>query len=279
MESTAQATTGSATVEGRLWGARADAFTTMEPRMLALYEAVLDDDAADIAPGTRLLDVGCGAGRFMVLAAQRGAAVSGIDAAEPLIDIARERLPEAVLRVGDMEALPWGDASFDVVVGLDAFSFANDPVRALREATRVSVGGAPVVIAAWGRRDHCESAGYFTALAGLASSPSPRSVDPFAFSEPGALEAFAATCNLTSVRRQEVLCVWAFPDESEALTALTSTGLAVGAIQKAGQERTEDAIRDAIAPYRMTDGGYRLENQFSYVIARVGARSGKGHSS
>lgn len=269
MGNTAEAATGPATVEGKLWGARADAFATMEPRMLALYEAVLDDPDAGIAPGTRLLDIGCGAGRFMVLASQRGATVSGIDAAAPLIALARERLPEADLRVGDMEALPYNDDSFDVVVGLDAFSFAADPVRALREAARVGVERAPVVVAAWGRRDHCEAAGYFTALAGLAASSSPRSTDPFAFSEPGALEAFGATCDLTSIRRQEVLCVWAFPDESEVLTALTSTGLAVRAIQEAGEERVEDAIRDAIAPYRTTDGGFRLENQFSYVIARA----------
>ena len=244
---------GSATVEGRLWGSRARDFTTLEPKMIALYESALE--GLDIAAGTRLLDVGCGAGLFLRLAAQRGATVSGIDAAGPLIEIARERLPDADLTVGEMEALPYADDSFDVVTGFNAFEFAADPVHALREAGRVACYGAPIVIATWGRLDQCEAAGYAEALGGLF--------------EPGALQGFAARGGLTPGERHDVFCVWSFPDDEELLRALKSTGFAVKAIGDAGEERVADDILGAVAPYRTIDGGYRLENVFTYVVAQA----------
>ena len=88
-----------AIVEGQLWGA-GPRLRHQEPNFIALYEAVLDE--LEIGRATRLLDVGCGAGLFLKLAEQRGATVSGIDAAAPLIEIARERTPAAELVVGEM---------------------------------------------------------------------------------------------------------------------------------------------------------------------------------
>ena len=75
------------------------------------------------------------------IAAARGAAVSGFDAAEAMLAIARERVPAGDFRVADLEAMPFSDASFDVVTGFNAFQFAGDPVRALSEARRVARPG------------------------------------------------------------------------------------------------------------------------------------------
>lgn len=66
-----------------------------------------------------MLEVGCGSGVFLRAAADRGARVSGLDASEALLEIARSRVPEADLRVGDMQFLPYGDDSFDVVAGFN----------------------------------------------------------------------------------------------------------------------------------------------------------------
>jgi SAM-dependent methyltransferase len=72
-------------------------------------------------PGdARVLEVGCGTGVFLQAAADRGAAVYGLDASEALLELARERVPEADLCLGDLEALPYED----------------DLVGALREAGR-----------------------------------------------------------------------------------------------------------------------------------------------
>ena len=55
---------------------------------------------------------------------------SGSTLAETLIEFARTRLPDADLRVGEMEALPYEDDSFDLVTGFNSFFFANDIVAA-----------------------------------------------------------------------------------------------------------------------------------------------------
>jgi SAM-dependent methyltransferase len=148
MTTTLQMRTGSFTVQGQLRGERAHDFATQEPKVSALYEAVLDE--LEIGGETRLLDVGCGAGLFLKLAEQRGASVSGLDAASPMIEIARERAPRAELAVGEMEQLPFADRSFDGVTGFNSFQFAANPGSALAEAARVGTADAPVVIATLG---------------------------------------------------------------------------------------------------------------------------------
>jgi len=70
---------GSATAQGRLWSARArDWAEVQEATLLPLFDAIAD--GLGIGAGTRVLDVGCGAGRFLRRAADRGADVAGLDA-------------------------------------------------------------------------------------------------------------------------------------------------------------------------------------------------------
>ena len=95
-------TTHTSQSNGRLWGARArDWADVQEGQCAAAYHAVLAH--AGVGPGTRHLDVGCGAGMAAMLSAARGATVAGIDAAEALLDIARERTPGGDFRHGDLE--------------------------------------------------------------------------------------------------------------------------------------------------------------------------------
>src|SRR5438270_6406346 len=134
MSSTTQ--TGTAAIEGRLWSVRADDWVTIQERQVApAYEAALD--ALRVGPSTRLLDAGCSAGMFLRLAADRGADVTGLDACESLLAHARSRVPGAEIRQGELEQLPYADASFDVVTGFSSFQFAARPAVALSEARRV----------------------------------------------------------------------------------------------------------------------------------------------
>jgi cyclopropane fatty-acyl-phospholipid synthase-like methyltransferase len=115
-----------AQIQRRLWGTDPQAWADLaEAHNTPLFEAVLD--AAGVGPGIRLLDIGCGSGLTLVLAAERGAIPSGIDISPGLLNIARGRLPHADLREADMASLPFGDAAFDAVTGVNAFQFAGDP--------------------------------------------------------------------------------------------------------------------------------------------------------
>ena len=134
-----------AAIHGPRWGARAADWATLAaPFSAPAWEAVAE--ATGIGAGTRVLDVGCGSGEFCRLAAARGAVVSGIDAAEGMIDVARRQVTAADLRVGAMESLPWDDDSFDLVCAFNSLQFAADPIVVLAEATRVVRRGGQVAL-------------------------------------------------------------------------------------------------------------------------------------
>src|SRR5438876_12359115 len=96
---TEHAVAGSAGIQGQLWGARARDWSELqEPVQRPLYDAVFR--AINLGPGTRLLDVGCGSGLACAIAAEQGATVTGLDAADALVAIARARSPSADLRFG-----------------------------------------------------------------------------------------------------------------------------------------------------------------------------------
>ena len=133
-----------------IWAEQPDAWARIEEQQLPTYEAVLNATGL----GAAVLDVGCGTGVFLRLCADRGASVSGIDATEDLLARARSRVPEADLRLGDMQALPFRDDAFDLVTGFTSFFYADDVVAALREAARVSRDR--VVVHTFGHPERCD---------------------------------------------------------------------------------------------------------------------------
>ena len=98
--------------------------------------------------GDRLLDVACGSGLALELAHLRGAACAGIDASQRLVAVARDRNPSADIRVGDMHALPWDDATFDVVTSFrGVWGTTADVVGEIR---RVLIPGGRIGLTVWG---------------------------------------------------------------------------------------------------------------------------------
>jgi SAM-dependent methyltransferase len=121
-------------------------------RMLAVYRRE-DYPQLQLAPGARVLDVGCGAGEVCVeLAAQVGAAgsVAGIDPSAAMIEAARQRtagvVPPINLRVASIYAVPFADASFDAVRAERVFQHLEDPDAGLREMVRVTRPGGRVMV-------------------------------------------------------------------------------------------------------------------------------------
>jgi SAM-dependent methyltransferase len=220
-----------------------------------------------LEPGGRVLDVGCGVGAFLRLVAEGGAAPHGIDASAALIALARRRLPDADLRVGEMEELPWDDDTFDLVTGFNSFFFADDMVAALREAGRVARPGAPVVVQVWGRHDRCDLAPMKElARPFLPSRPAGAAPDPD-LSAPGALESLAARAGLTPTTTFDTAWTLEYPDADTLGRALVAVA---GLARLAGPAREEGlraAIADGLAAYRTPDGRYRLSNEFRFLIA------------
>jgi SAM-dependent methyltransferase len=235
-----------------------------EPAQSGLYPPVFD--AACVGDETKLLDVGCASGVAAAIAHDRGARVSGIDAAAALIEIAHERVPGAELRLGEIEQPPYANAVFDVVTGFNAFQYAADPIRALREARRVTAAGGAVVIVTWGQPEDCEATAYLKALGSMLPPPPPGAPGPFALSAPGALEGLASEAGLTPRGAHEVATRWQYPDRETALRGLLAAGPAVKAIDAAGEEPVAAAVTEAISPFRTAAGSYAIENTWRYLI-------------
>lgn len=106
-----------------------------------------------IRPGTRLLDVACGDGNTTLPAAHAGASVTGLDLAPYLIERAKERAKEqnidATFDVGDVEAMPYPDASFDMVISMFGAMFAPRPEVTAGEMVRVCRPGGLIAMANW----------------------------------------------------------------------------------------------------------------------------------
>ncbi|HEX5621598.1 MAG TPA: class I SAM-dependent methyltransferase [Solirubrobacteraceae bacterium] len=237
------------------WSARAEAWATHWARLAEPARAALLA-AADVGPGTRLLDVGCGSGELCAAAAERGAVVAGIDAAEGMLAISRRRVPDGDLRVGAIETLPWADASFDVVTAVNALQFADDFGDALREAARVARPGGVVAVCNWARRADSALLGVFDRIDPPDAGSAPRP----AIGEPGALEERARAAGLEPVAAAEVDVPWEAPDLATLVVAI---------VDGSGFDATPDTIGRAAAPFRRDDGSYRFENRFRYVIARA----------
>ena len=263
---------GSATRWGPLFGARAAAWAeTWEGSAgwgTPVYEHVLEQ--AKIGSGSRVLDCGCGAGRFARMAADRGASVAGIDASAELIDIAAERVLEGDFRVGDIEALPWENDSFDLVTGFSAFQFADDKVRALREARRVSRGSVAVVIPT--RAPESGIAAVFKPVFPLFAEDALASMKEsgmFALSEPGKLEDVLAAAGLTAYEDEELECSIVFEDVDTAELAFMGAGPTQLAIKNSGEATVAEAVRSALEPLTDADGRVLLPAWYLAVLARA----------
>jgi SAM-dependent methyltransferase len=107
----------------------------------------------DIQPATRVLDLACGAGQLSVMAARLGAIVTGLDLAPNSLEQARVRASAENLNIdfveGDVESLPYADASFDLVVSLIGAMFAPRPTLVASEMLRVCRPGGRIAMGNW----------------------------------------------------------------------------------------------------------------------------------
>ncbi|MBZ5602919.1 MAG: class I SAM-dependent methyltransferase [Acidobacteriia bacterium] len=242
---------------GKLWGVEAqDWLDIQEKKSPALWNPVLD--LAQVSPGTTILDAGCGTGGAAVLAQRRGAIVSGCDASEEMLAIARSRLPEADLRVAELENLPYPDRSFDVVLAINSLQFAPDPAKAADELARVAKHRVAVVV--WAV-EHCEQKAIFDAILALFEKP-PRGRGVFALSEPGQLEALFP--NSTT---HEIDCAFEYPSLDIALRGQMAAGPSQRVVEIFGKEKVETAVREALKRFVQPGGSVKMQNRFRCLIA------------
>jgi SAM-dependent methyltransferase len=258
---------GSAGRWGPLWGARPRDWALSEDQQIPSYEEALR--RVGLERGQRVLDIGCGVGAFLRLVAGRGARPYGLDASDALAELARTRVPDADVRVGEMENLPYEDDTFDLVTGFNSFFFANDIVAALREAGRVAKPGAAVVIQVWGPHERRDLEAMM-AIAHPYLPPRPPDAPPEPeYWRPGALEDVATRAGLEPWEAFDLSWAYEFPDEETLGRALMAPAGIATLVGPEREAEVRDAIVEGLASYRTPEGWYRLENEFHFLTARA----------
>ena len=214
------------------WGRKAVDFAALgEPGACREYVAMHHRLGVDA--GDRLLDVACGSGLAIELARLRGASCSGIDASARLVAVARDRNPGCDIRVGDMHALPWDPASFDVVTSFRGIWGTTPEV--VGEIFRVLRPGGRAGITVWG---HLKASAGVWALAPFRLAAEEKVGNQAAMvslGRPGAGEQLLESHGFLDVERLAVPFAWEFADPELYARALAAMGPAYEAIQNVGE--------------------------------------------
>jgi SAM-dependent methyltransferase len=256
--------------------ARARDWSEIQERMLVpLYEAVYE--RLEVGPATRLLGLGCGSGLSLLMAAARGAAVTGVDASPERMSLARERLlprtgPEARLVDGSPRdtAVP-GAPGYTLVTAFEPIGcLAGDSEGLgglLAEATPLAQRGAAVVLAGWGPPERCATASVMRVATKLAEPL--RTSGSWRPACRDDLEDVAQRAGLRPDGSGRVACPFGYADVDSAVRGLKSTGLFDAAMTATDQVQVDKELTEALHPHRRQDGTVWMPNVFRYLIART----------
>ena len=236
-----------------------------EPQNRLVFDTLLDLTATGL--GTRLLDIACGSGYAAALAAARGAEVTGVDITPGMLEIARERTPNGTFVEGEMDALPFPDSQFDVVMSVNGFQFALDPATAFAEAARVLVSGGRLAAATFAEPERNEGTALHLAMKMLVDEPADDGYAPYALSSlDGLLHAVQDAAGLRLTDVGETTLAWTYPDTETTVRALLASAGGARASRVAGEQRVREAIEAALEPFRDPTGGVSIQNVFRHVV-------------
>jgi SAM-dependent methyltransferase len=261
---------GSATIQGSLWNHNPSGWNIQERLHIPIFEAMLT--AANVSVGTRFLDAGCGTGTASVLAAARGAIVTGIDAAEGLIAYVSKAVPDGSFTVGDIQSFDFPDESFDVVFAANSVQYAEDPLAALGEFKRVCKKGGTVVACLFGPPEGIDYKAVFAA-AKAAMPPSPADAKPggpFALSAPGILEALFKESGFDITDTGKANCPFTYDNFEQKWKYSLGAGPFQGMMKVIGAIKMKQALQLGCKDFTNEDGNIVFPtNEFIYVAGKA----------
>jgi SAM-dependent methyltransferase len=247
--------------EERGWQAAASAYAE---HWSALTSQAIDPllDAAAVAPGMRVLDVGTGSGDAAARAVERGAAATGVDVSAAMVEIASQRYSAATFVQASAAQLPFADNSFDAAVGNIVIQHIGEPERAARELARVVASDGGVALSTW---DAPERSPFFAALLGAiadADVPSPSEVPAgpsfFQFADDEAFCSLLEDAGFVGLEITAITVDFRLRSTEELLTALAEGTVRTGALVRAADDKQRDRVRESlearIEPWRRGSG-------------------------
>ncbi|GGT49670.1 methyltransferase domain-containing protein [Streptomyces purpureus] len=264
--------------------ARARDWAEIQERMLVpLYEAVYGH--LDVGAGTRLLGLGCGSGLALLLAAGRGAQVTGVDSDHARVELARERLRPGpgdggrrdarLVAGGPADAVDPASPPYTLITAFHPIGCtAGDEEELAPTLAAVSAAaerGSAVVLTAWGPPERCATSAVMRVAAKLAERMRARrrGTGGWRPAQRDALEEIAAGAGLRPDGSGRVACPFGYADMTSAVRGLLSTGAFDAAVAATDQRQVEKELTEALHPHVRRDGTVWMPNVFRYLIART----------
>ncbi|GAA4898795.1 hypothetical protein GCM10023237_17030 [Streptomyces coeruleoprunus] len=257
--------------------------------LVPLYEAVYEH--LEVGTGTRLLGLGCGSGLALLMAAARGAQVTGVDTDQARVDLARERLlpdPGATQGGGrrtsgptlqtkllyggpDEAAADTTRPAYNLVTAFQPIGCtagdADGLVPTLTAAVRLAERGSAVVLAGWGPPERCATSGVLRVAGRLTERL--RTGGGWRPALRDDLEEVAGRAGLHPDGSGRVACPFGYADTDSAVRGLLSTGLFDAAVEASDLATVEKEITEALHPHIRQDGTVWMPNVFRYLVARI----------
>lgn len=261
---------------------RARDWAEIQERMLApLYEAVYE--RLEVGTGTRLLSLGCGSGLALLIAAGRGARVTGVDTDPDRLALARARLlPDPGNEAGTgsghrrlldgdpSEAAPADGTPYNLLTAFTPIGCSSGDaeglVSALRSAVPLAARGSTVVLTGWGPPERCATAPVLRVADRLSDgAPTPRT-DGWRVARRDDLEEVAFRAGLKPDGSGRVACPFGYADMDSAVRGLLSTRLFDAAVRVTDRAQVEKEVTQALHPHRRRDGTIWMPNVFRYLV-------------
>jgi SAM-dependent methyltransferase len=265
-----------AQMEGPHYAAEAERYDDL----LSEFDGALFD-AADLQPGERVLDVGCGTGGTTIEASTRvrpGGAVVGIDVSPPMLALARQRAAsahaaEAEFVESDAQVHAFDEGSFDAVISRNGLMFFDNPHTAFANLARALRPGGRLACVAPEGPDRSE----WIMAAGIAAAPhigipqglAPNTPGPYGLADPDRTRTILDEAGFTDIRIEALtrsMRIGADVDDAIGfIRTMPRVADLLAAAPPAEQHAALEAVREALAPY-LSGAGVVMHDNGEWLV-------------